>query len=125
MGWDFDCDRSIYLQIIEHIKVDILSGILQPGDKIDSVRELAKKASVNPNTMQKALSQLEKNGYLYKERTKERFITKDTELIKSTRIELADKMMTNLIQKLNYIGFNNYQIEKMINKKLREDLING
>ena len=55
MPWNLDSDRPIFLQIIEKIQLDIVSGIYQPGDKLPSVRELAQEASVNPNTMQKAL----------------------------------------------------------------------
>ena len=69
MPWNLDSDRPIFLQIIEKIRLDIVSGYYQPGDKLPSVRELAAEASVNPNTMQKALSELERTGLVYSQRT--------------------------------------------------------
>ena len=62
MPWNLDSDRPIYLQLMERIQHDIISGTYKPGDKLPSVRELAMEASVNPNTMQKALSELERIG---------------------------------------------------------------
>ena len=61
MSWNFSNDVPIYLQIMEHFKVQIASGKLEVGDKIPPVRELALEAGVNPNTMQKALSELERD----------------------------------------------------------------
>ena len=73
--------RPIYLQIIERVQMDIITGRYQPGDKLPSVRDLAQEAAVNPNTMQKALSELERSGLIYSQRTSGRFITEDKELI--------------------------------------------
>ena len=64
MPWDLDNDRPIYLQLMERIQQDIVSGVYKAGDKLPSVRELAIDAAVNPNTMQKALSELERDGLL-------------------------------------------------------------
>ena len=64
MAWKLDSDRPIYAQILEIIQMQIISGKYQPGDKIPSVRELAADAGVNPNTMQKALSELERSGLI-------------------------------------------------------------
>ena len=65
MPWNLDSDRPIYLQLMERIQHDIISGSYKPGDKLPSVRELAMEASVNPNTMQKALSELERIGLVH------------------------------------------------------------
>lgn len=81
MSWNLNSDRPIFLQIVERIQMDIISGIYKPGDKLPAVRELASEASVNPNTMQKALSELEKTGLVYSQRTSGRFITEDTNMI--------------------------------------------
>ena len=62
MPWELDNDRPIYLQLMERIRHDIISGVYKPGDKIPSVRDLALDAAVNPNTMQKALAELERSG---------------------------------------------------------------
>lgn len=77
MPWDLDNNRPIYLQLMEKIQQDIISGVYHAGDRLPSVRELALEASVNPNTMQKALSELERNGLVHTQRTSGRFITED------------------------------------------------
>ena len=64
MAWELSDDRPIYLQLMEHIQGDILSGVYPLGGKLPSVRDLAACASVNPNTMQKALSELERSGLI-------------------------------------------------------------
>ena len=81
MPWDLDNDRPIYLQLMERIQQDIIAGVYKPGDKIPSVRDLALDAAVNPNTMQKALAELERNGLVYSQRTSGRFITEDEETL--------------------------------------------
>ena len=89
MPWNLDSARPIYLQIIERVQMDIVTGQYQPGDKLPSVRDLAQEAAVNPNTMQKALSELERSGLIYSQRTSGRFITEDKELIHQMKQELA------------------------------------
>ena len=90
MPWNLDSSRPIYLQIIERVQMDIITGRYQPGDKLPSVRDLAQEAAVNPNTMQKALSELERSGLIYSQRTSGRFITEDKELIHQMKKELAE-----------------------------------
>ena len=80
MAWKFENETPIYLQIIDKIKKDIVSGVLSPGSKIPPVRELAIEAGVNPNTMQKALQTLESEGILYSQRTSGRFVAETVEL---------------------------------------------
>ena len=75
MPWNLDSDRPIFIQIIEKIQMDIISGLYKPGDKLPSVRELAQEASVNPNTMQKALAELERKGFLYTIKGRGNFVT--------------------------------------------------
>ena len=89
MPWDLDNDRPIYVQLMEKIRLDIMSGVYRPGDKLPSVRDLALDAAVNPNTMQKALSELERNGLVYSQRTSGRFITEDENMLKQLKTELA------------------------------------
>ena len=89
MAWALDNDRPIYLQLMERIQMDIISGKYPPGGKLPSVRELALDASVNPNTMQKALSELERSGIVYAQRTSGRFITEDEHMLKELKAQLA------------------------------------
>lgn len=69
MPWNLNSDRPIFLQIVERIEMDIISGVYQPGQRLPAVRELASCAAVNPNTMQRALSELERTGLVYSQRT--------------------------------------------------------
>ena len=89
MGWTLDKNRPIYLQLVETLQSRIVSGAYPPGAKIDSVRDLAAEAAVNPNTMQRALAELEQSGLLRAERTAGRFVTEDKTLIADVRRQLA------------------------------------
>ena len=77
MAWNLDADKPIYAQLVEIIQMQIISGQYRAGDRLPSVRELAAEASVNPNTMQKALAELERNGLIYTQRTSGRMVTED------------------------------------------------
>lgn len=120
MSWELTSDRPIYLQLAEHIKIDIMSGKYQPGSKIESVRELAIDASVNPNTMQKAMSYLEQTGLIYSNRTSGRFITDDEEKIISLKKSLADKYCADFITKVRYIGYNDEDIKGIVTHNLQQ-----
>ena len=105
MPWNLNSDRPIFIQIIEKIQMDIISGLYRPGDKPPSVRELAQEASVNPNTMQKALSELERTGLVYSQRTSGRFITEDITMIEKLKSELAKEMVTQFLENMQKLGF--------------------
>lgn len=105
MPWDLDNDRPIYLQLMERIQQDIVSGVYQSGDKLPSVRDLALEAAVNPNTMQKALSELERNGLVYSRRTSGRYITEDEAMIKKLKDELASRHIQEFMEKMRQLGF--------------------
>lgn len=105
MPWNLNSDRPIFIQIIEKIQMDIISGLYRPGDKLPSVRELAQEASVNPNTMQKALSELERTGLVYSQRTSGRFITEDMTMIEKLKSELAKEMVTQFLENMLKLGF--------------------
>ncbi|MFY9199036.1 MAG: GntR family transcriptional regulator [Acutalibacteraceae bacterium] len=122
MAWDFESDRSIYSQIIEHFELSILSGELLPGAKLDSVRELASQASVNPNTMQRALSELERIGLVYTQRTNGRFITQDLSAIENARNNFAKKHIIDFLNRMQSLGLNKAQIIDLIEKYYEEDL---
>lgn len=120
MTWVFDEKSPIYLQLMDYLKKQIMSGELQGGQKILSVRELAKLAGVNPNTMQKALSELEREKLIYSERTAGRFVTKDIELIEQKRKDLARKYMEDFITSLKELGYTKEQIRALL-----DDLFEG
>lgn len=105
MIWNFDNDRPIYTQIIEHMKFFIISGELKPGSKLASVRDLASEAGVNPNTMQRALAELERTELVYSNRTSGRFITEDEDIIKMTKNEVAEKNIQLFLDNMKKIGY--------------------
>lgn len=93
MPWNFDNSIPIYTQIVQEMKRRMIRKELSPGDKLQSVRDLAKEAGVNPNTMQKALVELESEGLLETERTSGRFVTNNSALLKNLRdIYLAQQL---------------------------------
>lgn len=105
MSWDFQNDRPIYAQIMLHIKLDIVSGKYAAGEKLPSVRELAAEAAVNPNTMQKAMTELERLGLVYSQRTSGRFITEDENMIQSIKQQLAQEQIHDFLQNMQRIGY--------------------
>ena len=105
MGWNFESDRPIYTQLLEQIQKRIISGVYGPGDKLPPVRELALEAAVNPNTMQKAMAELERTGLIHAQRTTGRFVTEDQELIRACRRRLAMEQLENFFKSMGELGY--------------------
>ncbi len=105
MEWSFNNEVPIYLQIIDRFKMEIANGSLKSGDKVPSVRELALSAGVNPNTMQKALSELERDGYLESRRTSGRFVTDRGSQADTLKNDLAHKLCTEFCEGMSKVGF--------------------
>ncbi len=121
MAWNLSSDRPIFLQIMEKIKVDIVSGKYQPGQKIPSVRELASEAAVNPNTMQKALTELERENLVFSQRTSGRFITEDEQMIQVLRMEMAREKVTDFLASMRELGFEKEDIVCMMADEEQEE----
>lgn len=119
MPWDLDNDRPIYLQLMERIQHDIISGIYNPGDKLPSVRDLALEASVNPNTMQKALAELERSGLVRSQRTSGRYITENQDLLKNMKSELAGSHIRSFLEQMNSLGFNRKETLELITEAIK------
>lgn len=119
MAWDLVSDRPIFLQIVERIQMDIISGKYKPGDKLPSVRDLAGEASVNPNTMQKAFAELERDGLVYSQRTAGRFITEDTVMIQNLKTSLAKEKIAEFIALMQKFGFSNDEILSLIDQTIK------
>lgn len=105
MNFEFDNNIPIYIQLVEQIKNHIISGELKPGERMPSVRELAIITKVNPNTMQKALGELEDLGLIFTERTNGKFVTEDEELILKYKKEYADAVSEKYLSQMKKIGF--------------------
>ena len=100
----FDNERPIYIQLVEKFKSEIVSGKRKQGERIPSVRELALTARVNPNTMQKALVELEQEGLVYTERTNGKFVTNQKEVIEAIKKELAKQKVERYLKDMKEIG---------------------
>lgn len=119
--WILNSDKPIYIQLIEQFKLRLISGFYSSGEKLPAVRDLASEASVNPNTMQKALALLEQDGLVYSQRTSGRYITQDTQIIEALKKSLAVEEITGFLKKMNQLGFQTEEILDMI-KKMSEEI---
>lgn len=119
MEWNFKSGIPIYSQIIDEMTMRIASNAYAPGDKLPSVRDLAMEAGVNPNTMQKALSELERMELVYSERTSGRFITKEESVLKELHEGLAKKYFDELLEKLSKIGLSEQEIKSAASEWLK------
>lgn len=104
MEYIFDNERPIYIQLVEIIRTKIVSGNLKKGERLPSVRELALTMKVNPNTMQKALVELENEGLVYTERTNGKFVTENEDLIEKVKKELAKEKVNTYLNSMKNIG---------------------
>ncbi len=110
----FNNSVPIYLQIVSEIKKQIVSGKLIPGERIPSVRELALTYKVNPNTMQKALIELEENGLIKTERTNGKFVTEDENIINKIKNDYADNLTQNYLFEMISLGITKQEIKERI-----------
>ena len=105
MTWSFTSDRPIYIQLQELILQAIVSGQYPPGDKLPAVRDLAIEAAVNPNTVQRALAELERAGLVFTQRTSGRFVTEDRTMIEKAKDALAVELVDAFLEKMAAIGY--------------------
>ena len=117
----FDTSRPIYAQLVERLKAKILAGTYPPGGHLDSVRDLAAAAGVNPNTMQRALAQLENEGLVRTERTAGRYVTEDTELIEQLRQATACTITADFLEKMRGIGYTPSDAAALLESWNKED----
>ena len=116
MKWYIDSDRPIYKQLVEQIELRIISGVYAPGDKLESVREMAMDAGVNPNTMQKALAELERMELVFAQRTSGRFITEDLKVIEEAKKNLAVQEIGAFLEKMKKLGMGRNEILALMEK---------
>lgn len=115
--YEFDNNIPIYIQLVEIIKLDIISGKMKPGYKLPSVRVYANTLKVNPNTMQKALNELENLKLIYTERTNGKYVTKDIKLITSIKNNYAKNLIKKYFKDMEQIGINKVDSIKYIIEK--------
>ena len=119
MSWTFSGDRPIYSQLVEQLQLRIVTGIYPPGSRMETVRELANEAAVNPNTMQRAMSELEKRGLVFSQRTSGRFVTDDPESIAALRAELAQEKIDRFMGEMKKLGYEKREVVSLLEKEER------
>lgn len=120
MGWAIDSHKPVYLQLIEEIELRIINGVYPLGEKLPSVRDLAQEASVNPNTMQKALQELERLELVYSNRTAGRFITENEEFILTSKNRYAHECADEYLTKMYKLGFSKGEAKEKLDEIERE-----
>ncbi|WP_295753158.1 GntR family transcriptional regulator [uncultured Oscillibacter sp.] len=121
MQWQFSNDAPIYTQLIQQVKVGIVTGAFPPGERLPSVRDLATEAGVNPNTMQRALAELERDGLVYSQRTAGRFVTEDNTMINAAKRSLAERHVKTFLEAMLRLGFQREEIISLITQELGEE----
>jgi DNA-binding transcriptional regulator YhcF (GntR family) len=111
---------SLTERVVEQIRDAIVRGDYEPGDKLPSVRDLAAEAAVNPNTMQKALVELERNELIYTNRTSGRYITSDEGMIKKLKQLSAKNQIIDFLDKMKQLGFDTEEILDLITETIKE-----
>ena len=117
MNFIFDNDRPIYIQLVEQLKEYIVAGKFKAGEKLPSVREFAMQIKVNPNTVQKALAEIENQKLIYTERTNGKFVTENEELIENVKKKLANKKVQKYFQDMNKLGIDKEDAIKYLQGK--------
>ena len=121
MKWQFSNDAPIYSQLIDQIQVGIVSGVFPPGERLPSVRDLATEAGVNPNTMQRALAELERDGLVYSQRTAGRFVTEDQRMIDNVKRSLAQRHIQAFWEAMTRLGYDREEVLALMRREISEE----
>lgn len=116
MPWELKADRPIYTQLLEQIQIRIVTGTYPPGSQLASVRDLASEAAVNPNTMQRAMAELERMGLVYARRTAGRFITDDMDVIRSCREAMVGTLADDFCRQMRRFGLSEEEILETVRR---------
>ena len=121
MAWDFTDNAPIYMQIVNGLQREIASGAYAPGTRLPSVRDLALEAGVNPNTMQRALAELERRGLVNAQRTAGRFVTEDAAALSEMRKSLSETIVADFYHKMRGLGLSDEEIISVVRAWIREN----
>ena len=114
MNWDFNNDAPIYTQLVEKMKIAIVTGEFEKGGKLPSVRELASQAGVNPNTVQRAMAELEREGLVCSQRTSGRLVSEDQSLIELTKHSLARRHAERFLSAMAELGMGQEEVMNLL-----------
>ena len=120
MNWQFSNDAPIYAQLIGQIRAGIVSGAFSPGERLPSVRDLAMEAGVNPNTMQRALQELESCGLLQAQRTAGRTVTADDTALQALRRRRAGTLAAEFLHQMQALGLTEAEIETLLRETAQQ-----
>ena len=121
MQWQFSNEMPIYSKLVEQIKIGIVSGMFPPGERLPSVRDLATEAGVNPNTMQRAMTELERDGLVYSQRTAGRFVTEDHAVIQAAKRDLAQRHIHAFLAAMLRLGYGREEIISLLEQEHQEE----
>lgn len=119
MKWQFDNNRPLYIQIVQVLKADILAGVYPVSSKFPTVRELAVEASVNPNTMMKALQLLEAEGFVQSHRTAGRVVTDDLSQLHCKKKDSTKEIMGTFLENMRQLGYGTEEILELVKEELK------
>ena len=121
MDWSFNNDMPIYTQLVDKIKLSIVSGQLTPGEKLSTVRDLAAEAKVNPNTMQRAFQELEREGLVFSQRSSGRYVTEDVEIIMEAKKAMARQYVQSFMKSMEQLGYTGEEILRLLEEGEKEE----
>ena len=119
MAWSFSADKPVYLQIADRIRKKVVSGEFLPGDQIPTVRQLALTAAVNPNTIQRAFAELEREGLIVSHGTVGRYVTEDAEIIEGTRSAMAEHIIGDFVREIGQLSISTDEAIHMIEEAMK------
>ena len=114
MNWNITAGRPVYVQLIEQLELALVAGEFPPGSRIPPVRELAADAGVNPNTMQRALQDLESRGLLQAQRTAGRTVTANDTVLQALRRKRAATLARDFLQQMHALGMTAAEVETLL-----------
>ena len=121
MDWNISAGRPVYLQLIEQLQAAIVAGALPAGARVPPVRELAAEAGVNPNTMQRALQDLEGRGLIQTQRTAGRTVTTNTRLLEELRSGQARALAKTFWRQMQTLGLDAEQVQALLQQIVQEE----
>ncbi len=121
MDWNFRSDQPIYTQLTQRLSEAIAAGVFAPGERLPTVRELAMEAGVNPNTVQRALAELERQGLVFSQRTAGRFVTEEEYRITNARNRLADERVERFLRSMRTLGCDKREVLARIASAKEDD----
>ena len=121
MEWQFRNDSPIYTQLTQRLTQAIVAGEFRPGERLPSVRELAVEAGVNPNTVQRALADLERDGLVFSQRTAGRFVTEDVSMLENAKLRLAAQCVESFLSEMAKLGCGRDEVIALLQDRKEEE----